>query len=233
MLFTFVLSRFISHCWYSEISTRLYTLLRVWWHTDFHSDAIKFARCFDVHVTHRSENSRGDLSICLLWQSNFLAFSIERFRFYFFVAWQWERSTGTHIRRSLTRKTGASMPHTNDTPEDAVVGQVHWKLFALLTIFANDLFAVFRRGKVSLCLFLWTVVTLLLKIYRVSDDATIRASVCSLHFILTDIETCISPLESSLYYHWESNYCTAFQTTSQLFSKELIDHSLQWWYEIL
>ena len=36
------------------------------------------------------------------------------------------------------------------------------------------------------------------------------------------IETCISPLESSLYYHGESNNCTAFQTTSHLFSKELI-----------
>ena len=39
---------------------------------------------------------------------------------------------------------------------------------------------------------------------------------------LLHIETCISPLKSSLYYHWESNNCTTFQTTSKLFSKELI-----------
>ena len=32
----------------------------VWWHTGFHSDVIKFARCFDEHLTHRSENWRGD-----------------------------------------------------------------------------------------------------------------------------------------------------------------------------
>ena len=39
---------------------------------------------------------------------------------------------------------------------------------------------------------------------------------------LVFIETCISPLESSLYYHCKSNNYTAFQTTSHLFSKELI-----------
>lgn len=88
-------------------------------------------------IAHRPETWWGDLWICLLQRSKFMAHFIERFRFYFFVALQWKRSIVKPVNRpscqSWKLKFIASF-----LPFDAVLGSngcVAWQVLYFQTCF--------------------------------------------------------------------------------------------------